>query len=131
MHHKQLLTTAAVFLLSYSGVHADTFDSFGARASDTIESYDGPLEAYTRPKSCEMAAASAGMVMREHLWGSTVSRDFEEEELKKAKQEDTTASASLDLALAKASTYDLDAFSSVDDFTDQYYQDCVAFDGSE
>ncbi|WP_447956332.1 hypothetical protein [Vreelandella sp. EE7] len=131
MHHKQLLTTAAVFLLSCSVVQADTFDSFGARASDTIESFDGPIGAYTRPKSCEMAAAVAGILMREHLSGSTVSRDFEEEELEKAKQEETSASASHDLALAKASTYDLNMFSSVDDFTDQYHQDCVAFEGDE
>ncbi len=69
--------------------------------------------------------------MREHLSGSTVSRDFEEEELEKAKQKETSDSYSHDLALAKASTYDLNMFSSVDDFTDQYHQDCVAFEGDE
>ncbi len=69
--------------------------------------------------------------MREHLSGSTVSRDFEEEELEKAKQKETSDSYSHYLALAKASTYDLNMFSSVDDFTDQYHQDCVAFEGAE
>ncbi|WP_447956331.1 hypothetical protein [Vreelandella sp. EE7] len=119
MHKKPLFMTAAALLIASSTAHADYYNSYGAR----VES----LGSLDKTDSCAMASEITEQILTIHKGGHPAMETLEGDELD-ASLEEAEANHHLnaiELSIVKAYSYDLDQFSSPEEFKEQFYQDCL------
>ncbi|WP_447926978.1 hypothetical protein [Vreelandella sp. EE27] len=121
MRKKPLFITAFALLIASSTAQADYYNSFGAR---TVESPNG---FYEQTDSCRAASQTAAPVAAAYLAGAPDRETLEGDELEASvkQAEANHQMESIELALIKAYSYDLDEFSSHESFSEQFYQDCL------
>ena len=118
MHYKRVLA-ATIILLASSAAHANYYNSYGAQ----VES----LGSFDQTDSCGLVAETTVSVMAGYLANAPDRKTLENQELEESLQQSKNNHELIndDQTLVKAYSYDLDQFSSPEEFKEQFYQDCL------
>ncbi len=117
MKKKLLLTFSTMLLTATSAAHADYYNSYGAKLGG----------AFDLTETCDMASEITEQILAIHKGGHPAMETLKGDELEAFLEEaeanhKTTA---IEQSIVKAYSYDLNQFSSPEEFKEQFYQDCL------
>ncbi|MBZ5489228.1 hypothetical protein HW452_17040 [Halomonas aquamarina] len=129
MIKKYMLTITAASIMGSTAAYGDYFNnyfnSYGAARDQVLQ--QNTRGAFTQEDSCNMVSQMAEAIMANHLAGAPKGPVIEGEELEEEVRqlEEDYSIMSTGLATAQVYRYDLDEFSTAEEFREQFYQDCL------